>query len=740
MSANDQVLADGMGVRDGQLTTSPQPNAAEGGLNSLSFVAVMNAIVRGKWLILGAAIVGVLLGLLVTHLTTPVYEATARIEINPESQQAVELEGQAAASPVIDPIYILTQEELLQTRVLRERASRALRLDQNAEIVAPQATDAQKSFQAIKWLEENVDAGNIPNTRLFQIVVESSDPNLSAQIANQYATEFIDLNIARQLASNDYARNFLVNQLAETKKNLEESERNLINYARERGIMTVRSSDDSGEVSITAQNLAAANEALRDARTRRIASEERLRNRAKPERRQNSASSSLEAELARLKAAYREKRDLFKPEYPEMAALQARIDSLESSLATISNRDQSEIRDELLSQFRAARGEERQLASQLAKLEEVALSERANSVQYNILKRDVDTNAAQYDALLERMKQIGPAGTQVKNLISLVDPAEAPRAPVRPVMLVNLALGLAVGLIVGALAVVLSVVLSSRIRGQDDVNQLIGRPFIGAVPFHEDFHNSTIEMIDPKSPVYEALVSIANRLRFVSEKGFPKTLSLSSSIPNEGKSSTAYGLAQVLARQGRRVLLVDADLRMPTILGLDKSELLTNLPDQIKAKGRVGITDILLGDISTDEAIFSVAENFDLLISGQTPPNPAELLVGESFAAILRSQEARYDHVIVDAPPVLGLADSPVIASLVAGTLFVVQANRATSRQARKAIERLEANRGNVLGVVLSKTEPADGNGDYGYNYDYVYDAESAEPSLVQRLYKRIFR
>ncbi|MEW4449572.1 polysaccharide biosynthesis tyrosine autokinase [Qipengyuania sp. JC766] len=737
-----------MPFRAGQLTTGngaaadAPGHAAGGGFSSLSLPVLLVTIRRQKWTIAALAVLGLLAGLLITALTTPVYEATARIEVNPEAQALAEVDSQSPQGASIDGTYLQTQEELLRTRTLRERVARELRLDAargGDEAGAPR----QRLEMAVTELERAVTINNLPDTRLFEIVVESADPEQAAQVANAYASEFIELNIEWQLETDAYARDVLAKQIAETRSNLEDSERALVTYARNREIITLASPDQSGEgESLATRSLAEVNGALIEARARRIAAQEQLRFATNNTPSTNAGSAALTTQLAQLRAEYQQKRDLFKPDYPEMQALQQQIASLESSLQNIRNQDRSQSRDALQSAYNAALGEERQLEAQLDSLTSSALTERGESIQYNILKRDVDTNAARYDALLERFKEIGAAGTEVQNLINVVDPAAVPRSPVRPNMVINLLLGLIAGLAIGIVVAVLSGLLSTKIRGQRDVEQLLQQKFIGGIPFGEDGESVAIALNDPKTPIYESFVSVANRLRFSTSQGFPKLLSLTSTVPNEGKSSTAYGIAHILARQGRRVLLIDADLRMPTFLGFERGEGVDAVQDQVSSNQGRGLTDVLVGEAQPSEAIVSINDRLHLLPSGQVPPNPAELLSSDRFANLLSEELESYDNIIVDAPPVLGLADAPIVASVVGATLFVVQFNRATSSGVRSAIQRIQDNNGSIIGVVLAQTKPEETDEAYGYGYSYAYSygQGSSEPRGLAKVFGSLKR
>lgn len=735
---------EGVALRGDQLVTTGGRGDSErsGGtdLVNLGFVQIFNAVKRKKLLILIFALLGLLAGFLIALASPKIYQASAQIEVNPENLRAVEIEGQPVQSTAIDETFLLTQLELLRTRVLRERVVRKLRLDTEISGDAAAVTPAARMESSIARLGGSVSTSQLRNTRLFQIDVEDTDPERAARIANTYADEFIALNIERQLDVSSFARTYLAEQIADTRKNLESSERALVEYARDQRIVSLSSPTDEGNSpeSLAVRSLADVNTALINARVKRINLQERMRfEAAKPD---NLAErNALQAQLAELRSEYQQKAELFKPEYPEMVALQQRIRSLETSLAGVRTQGRRENMQAMQSEYNAALGEERQLQAQLAELEASALSERGNSIQYNILKRDVQTNAAQYDALLERFKQIGTAATQVQNLISVVEPATRPNHPIRPNMAVNLALGLFAGLALGLIVAILTSLLSGKIRTLENIEQLLDEKALGAIP-KGDFENIVTELRDPKTDTYEAFMSLANRMRFATDRGFPKLMSLTSTLPNEGKSSTSYGLAHVLSRQGRSVVVIDADLRMPTFLGLERSNIVPGLVEQIKANKGRGLTEVLIGEEQVDTMLVQLNERLMLLPSGETPPNPAELLSSQQWSDLVRNLAARFDHVIVDTPPVLGLADAPVVASQVDATLFVVQSDRALSQQIKTAIRRLRDNNAKVIGVVLMQASAEESDDAYGYSYNYSYGGNAAEETGLRRWLKMLRR
>ena len=349
---------------------------------------------------------------------------------------------------------------------------------------------------------------------------------------------------------------------------------------------------------------------------------------------------------------------------------------------------------------------ERAIRGQVEGLKGSVLNLRGRSIQYNILQREVDTNRTLYDALLQRYKEIGVAGGIGKNLVSIVDRAETPLSPYRPNLLINLAIGLGVGAALGiALALVLEF-MNDVIKTPEDVRNKLGMTSLGAIPKKEGEGAFMDELNEQGSALAEAYFSLRTTLQFTTEHGAPKSLLVTSTRAAEGKSSTTLALAQNFARLGQRVLLVDADLRRPAFVSdkdkLGLSVLLTNT-DQVR--GHVLGTSV---------------ENLWLMPCGPLPPSPAELLASPRLKAIISEALDVFDMVIVDGPPILGLADAPLLGAAVSRTIMVIESGKTRTRAALDAYARLRGSGSRVLGAVLTKYKHSAHS--YGYGYDaYKY-------------------
>lgn len=678
----------------------------------LDVATLLRILKEWRWLILGAVALGLAGGVIATLMTTPLYRAFVTMEVNPPVVEISEEQSRQRSQFGDTWDFIQTQVGLLASRSLAERVAQDLNLANNRAVVG-EGGDAASRLKAATGVVAgglNVDAPE--EGRLIRFSYTSSDPNLAAQIANGLADGFINSNLQRRFEASAYARRFLERQIAKTRSDLEQSERQLASYAQSQGIITLGTgvgedgkSESTG--SLQGESLVALNQALAEATARRVAAEGAYRSALSsgPTAEVNTSTQALRQSKAALEAEYQEKRTLMKPDHPDMVSLRSRITELDRQIARETSQVSGGRNNTLAQEYRGALSAERALQSRVNALRGSVLDLRGRSVRYNILQREVDTNRGLYDALLQRYKEIGVAGGIGTSPVSVVDRAETPGAPFKPSLPFNLLAGLGLGLLGGiGLAVGLEFV-NDTIKTREDVRNKLQLACLGAVP--KSAKSFMEDMQDPASGVSEAYASIAAGLRFSTEDGIPRSLVVTSTKAAEGKSSTSLALARNFARQGSNVLLVDSDLRKPSFKSASDehglTKLLTNHDD-------VGM-----------HVVPTQFENLWLLPSGPLPPNPADLLSTPRFAQVVEQATSQFDVVIIDAPPVLGLADAPLLSARAAGLLFVVEAGKTRTRGAIEALNRLEASGGHVLGAILTRSaENESGYGYYSYRYGQI--------------------
>jgi succinoglycan biosynthesis transport protein ExoP len=393
----------------------------------------------------------------------------------------------------------------------------------------------------------------------------------------------------------------------------------------------------------------------------------------------------------------------------QLKAQIAEVDSqIKAEIATIAAGVQS--------QFESAQKQEAMTRKKLAETRRQVLSTQDSSIDLNLLKREVDTNRQLYDELLKSLKQVGVSAGVTTNNISVVDAAKPARFPYAPSLSRNLLIGLAAGLFLGLCTVFALEFLDDSIKFPDEVERMLGLTLMGIIPkikVKRSDKSVGLEVHDsPRSPFAEAYRSVRTALQFSTPEGAPNRLLVTSTARDEGKSTTALALAINFAQLGQRVLLIDADMRNPSVhklLGISNDS---------------GLSNVLSSETKGERMILpTTVPNLSVLTAGPVPPNPVDLLMGPKLLLLLNEATSLgIDYVIVDAPPLLGIADSIVLGNQLQNILFVVQGNRTRKSHIRNALRRLR--RAGLLphGVVITQTQ-RDGVGDDYVSYYGYYGA-----------------
>lgn len=663
-----------------------------------------------RLLLLGMTCLGLLLALTYSLLQVPLYKSTATLELNPPTIPILNAGGkndQDLVVPNTDYEFLATQYGLLE--------SKALALDVIGKLkLAPDASEEELDDLADGMLSR-FEVAPVRSSRLVELTYSSQDPKQAARIVNGFANAFVTSTLERRYEAAASARKFLEQRLAETRKELDESERKLVEYAQANGIITTRTDKDGGSDtdSLQGASLVALNAALADAQRRRIAAEQRYRNMsgAGAAAEVSQRTAGLREEKARLEAEYREKSTFLKDDYPEMVRLRSRIDSLEQAIESEAGNVSGSRESTLRSEYLAAVQEERQLQGRVEQLKAAVLNLRERSIQYNILERELDTNRSLYDALLERYNEIGVAGGIKAPQALLVDQGSVPDAPYSPNIPLNVLLGALLGLVLGAATTFVSHYVMDRITTPDDVREKLRLPPLGVIPRKKRKEELADTLADRRSAISEAYASLVTTLQFTTSHGMPRVLLVTSAVAEEGKSTTSLAIARLLAQHGKRVLLFDADLRKPSFI--------------VEESNDIGFSRLVVsGDGVLHHVLKTSEENLWLLPSGPPPPNPVQVLNSQPARRAIDEARELFDIVIVDAPPTYGLADAPLLAAMSDAVLLVVESGKARRRLATDAIARLRGSGAPVVGVALTKYR-FDAS-DYGYSYYSGYGENTA--------------
>jgi polysaccharide biosynthesis transport protein len=743
-------------------TTLERQGEDEEDASALTLSDLLGMILKHKWTLLLVILVSTGIAGVNTFLLRPTYRATSVLQIERSAARVVDFQHgnvDLDQSSVDEYLGLKTQYELLRSRSLAERVIDDLQLDRSRSaappLMAASAANANAKATATAsagadGLIERIISGYhklstpatadpqtlgreavvgaflgalivepVQNSRLVRLSVDNSDPALAAKIANATAQTFVSLGQERRIESSSYAKTFLEDQIKQMKSKLEESERRLNQYAQQKQILAL--DEKSNVVNQTYVDYAGA---LAKAEQDRIRAEAQW-NEAKrnPEsvglsQDGKTVMGTFKERKAQLEIEYQQNLRIYKPDFPKMVQIKAQIAEIDQQIKT----EIALIAGTFRAQYEMALNQETQLREKLSHTRKQVLTTQDNSIDLNLLKREVDTNRQLYDSLLERLKQVNISSNLTTNNISIVDSANAPLFPYKPNLQSNLLAGLGIGLFLGLCLVFLLEYLDDSIRFPDMVERVLGVPLMGVIPVGDKKRSDTGSIAfdvhsDPRSTMAEAYRSVRTALQFSTSHGAPKRLLVTSTTRDEGKSTSALALAINFAQMGHHVLLVDADMRNPSI------HKMLGIPNDL------GLSNLLSADSRGETLIQpTVIPNLSVLTAGPSPPNPVDLLMGPKLLALLdKASAVGISHVIVDGPPILGIADSIVLGNQIQDMLFVVRAGSTRKANIRDALRRLRLSGLAPRGAILTF---APARALQGYGAYYGYGADPHQPAL----------
>lgn len=661
------------------------------------------------------------------YLTPSIYEAGVRLMLDPVASTPIAVrDGQ---SGVVDsPRSFETQAETLRNREVAQKAVERLKLWESPAFLAADgipgigegwrwirttvgsffappapasAGDKERAVALADLLLSRVSVRPIENSRLVDLVVESRDPALAASAANTLAQLVVEQDMESRFQSAQHANEWLDKRLAEQRAAVGASEAALQKYREEHGSVSLDERQN-----ITVQRLADLNAALTRAKTERIGKEglynqlmalqnDRAALDTFPLILSNAYIQQLKAQVAELQREQANLAERYGDRYPEMVKVKTALQAAEARLQGEIAKTVESVRNDYL----AARAQEQSLTAALEGQKRQALDQNRVEIEYASLERDAQSNRQVLENLLQQAKQSGLAAAISASNIRVVERAVVPAVPVRPqrgrLLLLTL---LGAGLVAVGLAFIVEY-LDTRVKSPEEIRAYLGVHCLGMIPVvaAADLDHSTPLVGRHSSADFsESLRRIRTNLMVSSLGESVKTLAVTSTSPEEGKTVVASNLAVVLAQAGRRVLLVDADMRRP------KVHEVFDLPQQ------PGLSSLLAWQQRPNlaEAVRQYGETgLDVLTAGPIPPNPAELLAMPVFRELIGRLSPLYDHIIIDCPPIMAVTDASLVANEVSGVLFVVGAEATTRAAARTAIDELLDTRSNVVGAVLNRVD-----------------------------------
>ena len=690
--------------------------------------AVRGVLFRQRWLVLATIIAALLGGLVWTLMATPMYEAQATVRVEPGGVNVVE--GQDLVREVYTSqvrSFLATQIAVIKSRNLAGVVAEERNLDTRTDFLGteyeesrpPGRSDEQwqqdKLQLAALKLSGQVDAELPLENLIITIRYRSESPTIAAEMANAYADAFAASDTRNRVDSNQYAQDYLQEQIALVRTRLQDAESAANTYARESSIVVQQpaaSEDGVGAVTITNARLSNINERFSAARADRIAAEQRWRATRNlpasqlPEVQNNSVLQNLVMQRSQKQAELIALQQRYADNFPQVVDVRSQIAALDNQI----NRASADIKATIRNDYIVARNQEQALQAELGAAKSETLVEQDNQVQFSVLEREAQALRDQLRALLDRYNSISTAANVQTGAITKLDPALVPGGPYEPSLLRNMILALVLGVAAAGGLAVLREAFDDKLRSLDEVEDRIGLTLLGHTPYVEE--RDLTEEGDRYSQLMESYASIRSAIDFTLPRD-QNVIQLTSSQASEGKSTTAVILAELFANLGRKTLLVDADLRRPSIAQLVNIE-----------EPKAGLIEVVLGHTDLKSAIVKgMHDNLEILPIASITPNPTEVLASPQMRDFIARVRQEYSLVIFDSCPVIGIADAPILASLVDGTVFVLEANKIPFAQARAAVRRVQMGNANVIGAILTKYRALEAGQSYDYQYGYYkYD------------------
>lgn len=730
---------------------------------SLPLAKVLRLLVARRWLIVSVTAVVLVAAMLQVVTTTPLYRSMAQVELDPEAPNL--LPGESVADLSLSTRgreeYMATQARKLQTRVLARRVIDRLDLGSRPAFVEEVAegffVDRLRDVLALvrrltgggagplddrvlvdRFLEQ-LGVQVVRNTRLIEVSFTSPDPDLAALVVNTVVDEFIAQSLEDRFAASNTVTDFLRDQLRDLKTTVESSEQELLEYAHDNDIVSLNERDslDLEKLSDLTDELTRVEAELLDRQARyevvRRATIENF-----PLELADGAIRKLDEELSGLRRQLAGLASRYGSEWPEVKQIEREIREVEGQLRSA----KGEVLANARRDYEVALDRHRRLSEAASSQRRVVDQLNRDSIEYGILERETVSNQELYEGLLQRLKEAGVAAGLTWSNINLADAAEVPRRPAYPRRGLALAVSLVLGLFLGIGGAVIVEALDDTFNSAEEVSQVLRLPALGIIPVLVDAETHgerggersregrggrrsqrgeealVVRRRGPapiiawaharslQDPSWEAYRSLRTSLLLSHSGKPPQTILVTSALPGEGKSTTVANTAIVLTQTGARTLVLDLDMRKPT------------MADLFGVSSKQGMSTYLTGNSDLSPLVQeSGFPNLYLVPAGPPAPNPAELVGSERMRSGLSLLLDYFEYIVIDSPPCLEITDALVLAPAVDGLLMVVRGGKTPRQLVRKASDRLLRVGGKILGVLVNAVDLR--RSEYGYYHGY---------------------
>src|SRR5882724_4542312 len=709
----------------------------------------LRVLIKRKWLVFSclAIIFGVVA--LATMRSTRIYDAFGSIAINKTDPTILNFKESAngVGSDYYDPTDIDTEVRILKSDLLALQVIKQLNLDKQPEFggtePAPSDSlalttdalqpDSEKTSELLAAFKGSLQVSLRPNTRVIDIHYRSADKDLAAHVVNSLIHTYIEQNFKTRFESTMQASDWLSKQLIDLQMKVETSQEKLVKYQKQHEILGI----DEKQNIITSK-LDELNKELTTAESGRMEKESvyQLVQSGDADTAAAAATSAdapapsgatissllekLREQQADLKIQVAQLSTQFGPSYPKVAQMNNQMKEVDAQIQVEMKKIVSRVRSDYLTSLQR----ETMLRGALDKQKQEANKLNESAIEYSLLKRDVETNRTLYEGLLEKLKEAGVTAGLRSNNIRPVDEARVPMYPAEPNVPRNLSFALALGLTTGIGLAFLLEGIDNTVRTPEQAQALSGLPSLGLIPLGSKngveasvrqrlavaSSKEVVELVTqsrPQSQMAESYRALRTSLLLTSLGAPPKVILITSALPQEGKTTTSINTAIVLAQKGVRVLLIDADLRRPSI------------HKTLGTGPKTGLSNVLTGNATLQQATVrsSILPGLFILPAGTPPPNPAELLASSNMKDVLAELREQYDHIVVDTPPALSVTDAVVMSTRADAVVLVIRSGQTTKQALRRSRDLLMQVNARVAGVLLNAVDLT--SPDYYYYYEY---------------------
>jgi capsular exopolysaccharide synthesis family protein len=708
---------------------------------------------KRKWIILSAALLGAIIGVMSALSTPKVYQAEGKIEVHPGSSDQYRVESTSPSGPGGDDIGVKLETEVsvLQSQQLELQVAQHLQLQNDKDFFGSKRPvpkryldDPAVKLDILRVFEKSLQVKRIPKTELITVSYTSVSPKLSADIVNTLIDYYIERSFQVRYASTQKVSGWLGEQLNDLKDEVESNQEKLVALQRQLGFIGL-----DEKHSLVLDQLEDLTKSTMDARLNRIVDETKYRvlqntplDLLEPDGASQSASSPAFAQqtgdllstqrstLANLETQRAQLAVLYGPKWPEVLSMDAQIARTKANIKL----EEERILQQSKGTFEAAKADESAAMAALDERENEAFKSQDSLVQYGILQRRFEASRDLYEGLTKRLREASIQAGLQSSEIDIVDPALLPIVPTGPRRSIIVILSMVFGIIGGIGMAFLLESLDTSLRSIAEIEAVMELPSLAVIPRARrnlaqkagettPAYMRNIDVISqPKSQFSEAFRSLRTSLLLSTVGNPPQVILVTSSIPSEGKTTVATNIAAALSQRDVRVLLIDADLRRPTV------------HHRFGLSAKTGLTTVLANTTRLEDTLQSLPElpNLDILASGPVPPFPTEMIASERMAQIVNDARGKYQHIVIDSPPILSVTDGVILARMSDTVALVMRHGGVSKHIVRRSRDLLLRAGAPLTGIILNAVDLSspDYYGYYGY-YRYSYISAS-EPGLAR--------